>query len=341
MYACKKPAKSMLNIGVLFILFLSCSFLYSQNKPVLKFSENGKFKIVQFTDVHLDIEKITQTDSILNIMITVISAEKPDLVVLTGDIATSKNVKEAWRKVTKPIIDAGIPWAVVFGNHDSEFGFTNNQIMDYLVTLPLNLSTYGPSNISGCGNYILEINGSKSNKPSTLIYCFDSHAYSGEEDNKELGAYGWIKFDQIAWYREQSKINTAKNNNKPYPAIALFHIPLPEYAVVQKKPGTIGDKSEDVCSPQINTGLYSAFYESKDVMASFCGHDHDNNFIGTLNNIALAYGCKTGTNIYGSLDKGGRVIVLYEGERKFYTWVHNTKDAVKYFVTYPDSFPKK
>jgi len=75
-------------------------------------------------------------------------------------------------------------------------------------------------------------------------------------------------------------------------------------------------------------------------MGTFCGHDHNNNFIGVLNKIALAYGCKTGRDAYGTLDKGGRVIVLYEGERKFDTWIHNTSESNKYFVTYPGSFIK-
>ena len=103
----------------------------------------------------------------------------------------------------------------------------------------------------------------------------------------------------------------------------------------------MGDKDEDVACPKVNSGLYNALLESKDVMATFCGHDHNNNYIGTLNNIALAYGCKTGKDSYGRLDKGGRVIVLHEAERKFDTWIHTTKDPVKLFVTYPDTFIKK
>lgn len=328
------------NFNIVLFLLLCSSFIFAQNKPALKFSEAGKFKIVQFTDIHFKIENKERADSVLTNMRAILKAEKPDLVMLSGDIVTSQIVKEAWSTVVKPMIEAGIPWAAVFGNHDHEHGMTNKEIMDHLVTLPLNLSIHGPAGISGSGNYVLEISGSKSNKTEALIYCFDSQAYTGEKDNKELGKYGWIKFDQIEWYRNLSKKYSSLNNNKPYPAFAFFHIPLPEYNLVQKKAGTIGDKDEEVCSPVINSGMYNAFFESKDVMATFCGHDHENNFIGTLNNIALAYGCKTGKDSYGKLDKGGRVIVLYEGERKFDSWIHTTKDSVKYFVTYPDTFSK-
>jgi len=325
---------------ILSSLFLLINTTNAQKKYVLKFNSEGKFKILQFTDAHLKIDNKPRCDSVMNIITTIIEKEKPDLVVLTGDIVTSRPVEEAWEIITKPMRVAKVPWAVVFGNHDFEHGYTNKQIMDYLVTLPYNVSKHGPKDISGIGNYILEIQGSKSKKAEALIYCFDSNAYTGIKDNDEIGKYDWIKFDQVAWYRSASMNMTKKNKNKPYPALSFFHIPLPEYIDVQNKTHTIGDKDEKVSSPKINSGMYNAFLEMKDVMATFCGHDHNNNYIGTLNDIALAYGCKTGKDSYGKLDKGGRVILLYEGMRKFDTWIHTTKDDVKYSVTYPDTFTK-
>ena len=321
------------------VLFLVVQ-IYAQQKPELKFDVNGKFKIVQFTDVHLKVENKPRCDSVMNTISMVIESENPNLVVFTGDIATSELVEDAWSRVTEPMRKAGIPWAVVFGNHDHEHGYTNKQMMDYLETLPFNCSEAGPENISGVGNYVLEIKASGSDELKAILYCIDSNAYTGVKDNEEIGKYDWIKFDQIQWYREQSKLYTRKNKMKPLPAFAFFHIPLPEFDLIKKFPTTVGDRDENVASPKINSGLYNAFLESQDVMGVFCGHDHNNNYIGTLNNICLVYGCKTGKNSYGKLDKGGRVIVLYEGQRKFDTWIHTTKDSVKYFVTYPDSFKK-
>jgi len=326
-------------IAVFFVL--SFVTINAQKAPSLKFHEDGKFKIVQFTDIHLKVENPQRCDSVINMMKTIIANEKPDLVVLTGDVCTSEIVKETWATVTKPMIEAKIPWAVVFGNHDHEHGFTNKQIMDYLVTLPYNLSQYGPANISGSGNYVLEIKGKKSNKTKNLLYCFDSRDYTWDKENEELGDYGWIMFDQIQWYREKSKQYTKKNNGNPYPALAFFHIPLPEYSLIKGFKTTVGDRDEEVCSPKINSGMYNAMLESKDIMGTFCGHDHNNNYIGTLNDIALAYGCKTGKDSYGKNEKGGRVIVLYEGERKFDTWITTLSEPQKYFVTYPESFKKE
>jgi 3',5'-cyclic AMP phosphodiesterase CpdA len=329
---------------VSYIILLTVIFLVSninaQKSSILKFRQDGKFKIVQFTDVHLKAENKLRSDSVLTTMKTILVNEKPDLVVLTGDVCTSDKVKESWAKVITPMVEAKIPWAAVFGNHDHEHGFTNKQIMNYLLTLPYNYSQMGPKSISGAGNYILEIKGSENNKTKALLYCFDSNAYTANKDDKELGEYGWIKFDQIQWYREKSKQFAQKNNGVPYPALAFFHIPLPEYKEIKVFKTTVGDREEDVCSPQINSGMYNAILESQDVMGTFCGHDHNNNYIGTLNNIALAYGCKTGKDAYGKNEKGGRVIVLYEGERKFDTWITTPTAPQKYFVSYPESFKK-
>ena len=313
---------------------------YAQKAPVLRFNKDGKFKIVQFTDIHMKEYNEGKRDTVIEIITTVLEREKPDLVVLTGDVATSANVEKAWGTVLQPMIDAQIPWAAVFGNHDGEHQYSNRQIMEFLLRMPYNCSQMGPKKFSGAGNYVLEIKGSTGKKDKALIYCIDSNTYTEDGKNPELGKYDWIKFDQIKWYRETSQAYTSKNGNNPLPALAFFHIPLPEYEAVSKKETTVGVKLESVASPVINSGMYSAMLEMKDVMGVFVGHDHDNNYIGTLNGICLAYGCKTGMDSYGKLDKGARVIELYEDGRRFDSWIHTLKNSRDYFVSYPETFQK-
>ena len=142
---------------------------------------------------------------------------------------------------------------------------------------------------------------------------------------------------------------------RSYPALAFFHIPIIEYKEVWGKEKTVGVKQEDVCSPDINSGLYNSFLESGDVMGMFVGHDHVNNYIGCLHGICMAYGQATGRETYGEIGKGYRVIELYEGQRRFDTWIRTKYNADRdkdlweptfktekeYFVTYPDSFVEK
>jgi 3',5'-cyclic AMP phosphodiesterase CpdA len=323
------------------VIFSSSAFIFAQPGHKLKFNNDGKFKIIQFTDIHYRLDNTQRCDSIKEMMSAIIALNKPDLVVLTGDIFVAGDYKKGWTEVTAPMRDAHIPWAAVFGNHDHEIGADNKTIMKYLVTLPYNLSQNGPADLSGSGNYILKILGSKNCKTSALIYCFDSHDYVKDNLYPDTKGYDWIKFNQVKWYREQSKKLTSAHKGVPYPSLAFFHIPLPEYNFVKDLPATVGEKKDNVNSPGINSGLYNAFLECGDVMGVFCGHDHNSNFIGMFNNIALGYGCKIGTDLYSYLPQGARIIVLYENERKFDSWIYNTDNSQKYLVHYPASFLKK
>ena len=323
-----------------------------QSNKELHFNAKGKFKIVQFTDIHFQYDSY-RSDSALVLMETVIEKEEPDLVVLTGDVVCSKNTVKAWLALAQVLINAKVPWAVTLGNHDIEYELTGKEIMKTIEDLPNNLTANGPENLSGNGNYILKIQSSKSDNTAALLYFFDSH--SGFKPKGDWGSYEWITFGQINWYRGQSRAFTRQNGGKPYPALVFFHIPLPEYKEIIDKNTKVGIQEETVCSPDLNSGLYTAMVESKDVMGMFVGHDHNNNYIGILHNICLAYGNVTGRQCYGKIGRGARVIELYENARKFDTWIlklyecdrdkdiwNRINDSErKFFVTYPDSFEEK
>ncbi len=338
----------------LILLTVSLMSLGKDNKsnPVLRFNQHGKFKIVQFTDVHFQCNSY-RSDSALVLMKKVVAIEKPDLILFTGDVVCSKETRMAWLSFCKVWSEGQIPWSVILGNHDIEYELTGKQIMETIVGMPYNVTANGPENIDGNGNYILNIRSSKTSKIAALLYCFDSH--SGFHPKTDLGSYEWIRFSQIEWYRGQSSKFSKAIGTEPLPALAFIHIPLPEYKEISDKKTTIGLQKETVCAPEINSGLYSAFVECKDVMGVFAGHDHNNNYIGCLHNICLAYGNVSGRQCYGNIGRGARVIELTEGERKFDSWIlklyecDRDKDIWiptndydrKYFVTYPDSFVGK
>lgn len=319
------------------------------SKPVLKFNPDGKFKIVQFTDVHFKYDSY-RSDSAMVIVKKVVTGEKPDLVIFTGDVVCSEDTRKAWLSFSETMTGLKTPWAIVLGNHDIEGDLTGIQIMETIVKMPYCITENGPKDIAGNGNYVLKIQSSKSSKTEALLYCLDSHSSFKPQTN--LGTYEWIAFSQVDWYREQSRSFTKRNGGIPLPALAFFHIPLPEYKEVVGKSTTVGSQIETVCSPEMNSGLYTAILEKKDVMGVFAGHDHNDNFIGCLRDICLAYGNVTGRQCYGDIGRGARVIELYEGQRKFDTWIlklyecNRDKDIwfpadnsqPQYIVSYPDSF---
>ena len=323
------------------VLLLCIHYIFSQNKE-LKFNASGEFKIVQFTDLHIEMKKSdADSESVFNAVKELIVLEKPDLVVITGDIITQDPAGYVMKKLAAVFEEQKTLWAIVLGNHDDECSHIERvRLAEMYRSMPytMNIITGG---IKGATNYILPITGT-GNKTQALLYLLDSHGYNPMK-GKVNSYYAWFDFSQISWYREQSAMYTQKNNGTPLPALAFFHIPFPEYSDLWVKDSArcIGIKKEPVASPKINSGMYTAMLECGDVMGTFVGHDHDNDYIGNFNGIALAYGrCTRGKNpyVYASLPQGGRVIVLKEGKREFDTWIREVDSKMVNKCTYPQSF---
>jgi hypothetical protein len=108
------------------------------NPPDLRVKEDGTFKIVQVSDTHMVTGVGSCKDSIdadgnflpesvadpltVKFIDEVLDVEKPDLVLLTGDEVHHDipDTQSALFKVVAPLIERSIPYAAVFGNHDSE-----------------------------------------------------------------------------------------------------------------------------------------------------------------------------------------------------------------------------
>lgn len=328
-------------INILLSAFFVSLSLYAQEaKPELKFNEKGKFKIIQITDTHFIVDNAA-SDVVPALLNEVIDAENPDLIVFTGDMVWQNKGKtaKALDALFAPVIQKGIPWAYVFGNHDDEEDMSRAEIMEQVTRMPYCLAVAGEESLSGVGNYVLEVKSKKADKLGTVLYCMDSHAYSKLEGVK---GYAWFGFDQIDWYRQQSANYTKMNGGKPFPALAFFHIPLAEYPEMKaaQRDQLVGSKDEDECNGKINTGMFAAMRIAGDVMGTFVGHDHDNDYIGKWYDIALAYGRYSGGNtVYNNLGKNGcRVIELKEGKREFTSYIRLLGGEIIQNVKYPKSF---
>lgn len=319
-----------------FALFVGVISSEAQHKQDLQFGSDGEFKIVQFTDTHINLAK-GENLAVYETIAQILPMEKPDLAILTGDIVTEENPEEGFRRLSGLFSDAKVPWAVVFGNHESERGYNRKKLAEFLKTLPYCLNN-DKGQVKGNSNFILPVLG-QGKKPTALLYCMDSNEYSNLKPT--VDGYGWFDFEQIAWYRKNSSRFTQANSGKPLPALAFFHIPLPEYTQAWNnqliKP--IGVKNEDECSPVINSGMFASLLECGDVMGTFVGHDHINDYIGVHCGIALAYGRVT-KKMKSADDPtyGGRVIVLRNGKREFNTWIREYEGQEVLECSYPESF---
>ena len=303
------------------MLSMLCAVTASAQNDVLKFNNNHKFKIVQFTDIHWKYGN-PASDKAGERMAEILDAEKPDMVVFTGDLIFAKPAREGLDKALEATIERGIPFAVTWGNHDDEQDLTREQLSAYIADKPKNL-TSTVEGITGQTNYTLTIKSSDGKKDAAALYIFDSNSYS---PLKEVKGYGWIKHDQVAWYTDCSRRFTEANGGKPLPALAFFHIPLPEYHEAVKNEGAymVGTRKESACAPEINTGLAAAMLQAGDVMGVFVGHDHVNDYVVDWRGILFGYGRFTGGDtVYHDIPQGNgaRVIELTEDSRTIRTWV--------------------
>lgn len=203
---------------VLFFLFLmgvGLVSLYAQ-KSALKFNEAGEFKIVQFTDVHFKYGN-PASDIALERIDEVLKAERPDLVVLTGDVIYAKPADKGMRTVLERVSAHNVPFVVTFGNHDDEQGMTRTQLYDIIHSVPGCLMPERGEQASP--DYTLTVQSSDGKgSHAAALYFFDSHSYSKLKDVK---GYDWLTFDQVENYRRQSAAFTEANGGQPLPALSF------------------------------------------------------------------------------------------------------------------------
>ncbi len=314
-------------------IFLLASVLFAgaQPKNKLYFNSDGTFKIAQFTDIHYK-PGVPESEPSLELIKYILETEQPDLVAFTGDIVTGRPATDGWKAVLASVVEAGIPFAVTLGNHDDEHDLSRQQIRELLKTFPGYVGKK-PDAKSDFGDYLVKVNaGNKEEK--AMLYFFDSNAYSTIDSVK---GYGWFSHEQVNWYRNQSRKNALKSGKK-LPALAYFHIPLPEYRdAFDGKAKRVGQRNEDECSPDINTGMFTAMLFEGDVIGTFVGHDHVNDYIVNHYGIGLTYGrWSGGKTTYGDLQQGSRIVVLEKGKRHFKTWMRLRDGQVIDEVLFPD-----
>lgn len=315
------------------LMSIGCTRSGSDSAIVLRFDSKGEFKIAQFTDVHYDAKSEGSRVHSTEIIRSILQREQPDLAILTGDIVTDSPAFEGWQTIADLFAESRTPWCVVMGNHDGEAlegGVTKDELFKMLETKPYFVGRAGEQ-MYGVGNYDLEIRASGSDSTAAVIYCIDSNDYPS---NHKDGSYDWIHHDQIQWYRQRSAQHTAANSGEPLPSLSFMHIPPQEYALLEGNNTTKGNKLEGIASSDLNSGIVASMVEAADVMGLFVGHDHNNDFIGIWHNIALGFGRVTGVDAYGDLERGSRIIRLYENKFEFDSWI-STKDSTEGIYYYP------
>ncbi|KAL6705900.1 hypothetical protein ACN47E_006360 [Coniothyrium glycines] len=314
-------------------------------KPVPKIRKDGKFKIVQISDLHLSTGVGVCRDAeprdangghceadprTMLFVERVLDEEKPDLVVLSGDQVngdTAPDVQSAMFKIIEPLVKRKIPYAAIFGNHDDEGTLSRHGQMDLYESLPYSVSEAGPNTIEGVGNYFVEVQSHSTKHSALTLYFLDTHSYSPDEAHYR--GYDWIKLNQIDWFKAASEglKEAHKHYSHHHLNMAFIHIPLPEYGNPDNE--RVGNWTEPITAPAFNTHFKEALVEY-DVKAVSCGHDHVNDYCSLAKaegsdepQLWMCYAGGSGFGGYGGYNHYHRRLRVFEidtNQARISTW---------------------
>lgn len=274
----------------------------------LRFNEYGSFKVLQFTDIHFTDDNDVDART-TDLMRRLIAEEKPDFIMTTGDTVFGPDNGKNLGKALAPLVESGIPWSYVFGNHDTEEGIAYEELFPMVTGLAGCMAFHDESSGKGMGNHWLEVVDSMG-VVKWVLFAVDSGSYN---ELDMVDGYGFVGRDQMDWYGD--KIGELElRENKEFGVLTFFHIALPEFHELWCRQVCYGEKREEICSPRVNSGFFTAMLEAGHTRGVFVGHDHVNDFMGNLYGITLGYGRATGYNTYGheGFERGTRVFVLDE-----------------------------
>ncbi|KAF2767462.1 Metallo-dependent phosphatase [Teratosphaeria nubilosa] len=327
----------------------------------LQFTPNGTFQISIFEDLHFgenawDSWGPQQDINSVKVINEVLDAELPQLVVLNGDLITGENayLENATvyvDQIVAPLVQRNLTWASTYGNHDSEFNLSRNDILARERRYPNGRTTqmvFG--NESGVSNYYLPVYPSNgTDEPSLILWFFDSRGgyyfQTLNASGDQVGQPDWVDVSVVDWFaqtRNELKITYGRD----IPSLAFVHIPTnasqalqteagvdPHYqpgindddSLAQQAQGWCADGSDD---PTCTYGgqdvpFMEALTQTPGLIGVFSGHDHGDTwcykwdtFLPGMtvqgNGINLCFGQHSGYGGYGSWIRGARQILVTE-----------------------------
>lgn len=167
---------------------------------ILTVDKKSDFKILNLTDLQLSEgmsqKRINRTYELVR---QLVKETNPSIVTFTGDNTWLKNSKKAVKRFVKEIdnicIEFDVPWAPILGNHDAESDVDGNWIFDEYLQAQNIIFNYkenanrskdlakGPMNISGVGNYVINVKSANDSKIFHSMIMMDTHS---------LGSYSTI-----------------------------------------------------------------------------------------------------------------------------------------------------
>lgn len=174
-----------------------------------------------------------QDRNTIRVISDVLDYEKPDLVVLNGDLTNGDTISgfngtHYIDQIVAPLIERNLTWASTYGNHDHSLYSSGDSILEReQMFAGSRTRKMVETDGSGTTNYYLPVYSAKcestsSCAPQLLLWFFDSRGgsrYQGEAQPN------WVDRSVADWFRETNEALVNKYN-KTMPSLAFVHIPI-------------------------------------------------------------------------------------------------------------------
>jgi 3',5'-cyclic AMP phosphodiesterase CpdA len=312
--------------------------------------KNEEFRILQLTDTHIcaSISTIGTDRKVFDACYALIKEAQPDLIIVTGDLVFpiplhtfgNDNLK-AIGQFCKFMDHIGIPWAMVYGNHDTEivakysaqelsglyryYADEANSVMLYADHQP---------DVYGRYNQYLRIENSD-HSLNRIIFLVDSNDYV--KGTGKINEYDSVHPDQIQWY-EETIDKVCEEEGRQVSSFVFMHIPFRAFADAQEALKNnssdavylFGENGEEVCHPDFDSGFFDVILKKGSTQAVFIGHDHLNNMAVRYKGIDLVYSKSIDYIAYPGISRktaqrGATLIVLSQDGTYRLEQLHYTK----------------
>lgn len=288
--------------------------VYENGAYAFRIDADDDFRILQITDVHIGggAFSIGKDAKALDAVEKLVRAAKPDLVVVTGDIAypfpiqsgSFNNLRES-QMFAKLMDKLGVYYTISFGNHDTEsYSFYDRNDLYEFYSGEKYCVIDRAENVDGI-NYAVNIVDDESGRIIQTLYMMDTHAYV-KDGNGLFDRYDGLHENQIEWYRGEVERMNALNSAYGAPKSLLFmHIPFIEYETAWQEYRAAGSKDtenvtyyygealepdENVCHSMYDDEMFETILELGSTQGVFVGHDHLNYFSVEYKGVRLTYG---------------------------------------------------
>jgi len=313
----------------------------AQTPAPFRFNADGTFTLMQLSDIQDNGKPKARVAAFID---GAIKRHRPQLIVLTGDNTDCCNQKGAFEKSVSAFVEVfkarHTPFAVAFGNHDSEKKGANCYTRDEQYALYRQMGgdcfvDYDVPALSGTGSGVIPIRAAQGDAVRFNLFLMDSGDYV-------KGGYDGVHGDQIRWYESVSG---------NVPCLWFQHIPVPDFFdtglfvdVPTNTPGCYFHKKgefagkgylldtrratgllREVPGPTTRSTytnaehtfqgrtLYASWRKTGNLKGAYFGHDHPNTFDGTdTNGIRLGYTKAATLQSYNDNNPGCRVFTAKE-----------------------------